>query len=369
MPGKKRFRKLAVEVSVTLLVLMAAAPLRAEWEKIDAGTNASLRGLSVVNVNVVWASGTGGTVIRTVDGGKQWSVITVPSAEKLDFRGIRAFDENNAVIISSGEAEKGQARIYRTLDGGATWKQVFEDTRRGIFLDAIAFWNRQHGIVLSDPIEGKFVLFTTDDGGATWKQLPPAALPAALPKEGAFAASNSCLAVQGTRNVWFATGGAKVARVFHSADRGQTWSVAETPMHPANDSSGIFSLYFEDSHHGSAVGGDYAHPGALLAPGLLRTTDGGATWHACAGTDQPGVYLSSIASFWGPGKDSEIALGSVGAFIGEGGSAWKKELSENLNSLAVTSYAASGQSPIIWAVGQGGIVMRDRIHYHRGRRR
>ena len=104
------------------------------------------------------------------------------------------------------------------------------------------FWDRKHGIVLSDPLEGKFVLFTTDDGGLTWKQVPPAALPAALPNEGAFAASNSCLVVQGKSNVWFATGGTKVARVFTSNDRGKTWRVTETPMHPANASSGIFSL-------------------------------------------------------------------------------------------------------------------------------
>ena len=158
------------------LLLLLATVASAQWQKVPVATTASLRGLSVVNQNVIWASGTGGTVIRTVDGGKNWAVIVVPGAEALDFRGIHAFDEKNAVIISSGPAEKGQAHIYRTSDGGKNWQQVFEEKRAGVFFDAVAFWDVKHGIVLSDPVDGKFVLFTTDDGGAAWKQIS-AALP------------------------------------------------------------------------------------------------------------------------------------------------------------------------------------------------
>src|SRR5579864_5872093 len=242
------------------LILVFSAIAFAQWQRVSVPTSSSLRGLSVVSKNLVWASGTGGTVIKTVDGGQSWSVMIVPGAEKLDFRAIRAFDLDNAVVVSSGPAEKGQARIYRTSDGGKTWKQTFEETRAGIFFDALAFWDRDHGIVLSDPVAGRFALFTTSDGGLTWKQIPPASLPAALPNEGAFAASNSCLAVQRGRNVWFGTGGASVARVFHSVDRGQTWSVSDTPMHPTNNSSGIFALQFKGLKNGIAVGGDYAHP-------------------------------------------------------------------------------------------------------------
>src|SRR5215467_9719649 len=235
---KARRQRVTVTLLMPLLLFFTTSAV-AQWQKVNVSTTANLRGLSVLSTDVVWASGSGGTVIRTTNGGKTWSVMIVPGAEQLDFRGIRAFDQKNAVIISSGPAEKGQARIYRTINGGKDWQQVFEENRTGIFFDAVAFWDRNHGIVLSDPVDGKFALFVTDDGGLTWKQLPPAALPPALPKEGAFAASNSCLAVQGLKDVWFGTGGADVARVFHSADRGKTWSVAETPIHPANTSSGI----------------------------------------------------------------------------------------------------------------------------------
>jgi photosystem II stability/assembly factor-like uncharacterized protein len=339
-----------------LPVLLLVASAGAQWTRLNVPTTASLRGLSVVSEEVVWASGTEGTVIRTADGGKNWSVLKVAGAEQLDFRGIKAFDGDNAVIISSGPAEKGQARIYRTSDGGKTWQQSFEEKRAGIFFDAVAFWDRQHGIVLSDPVEGKFALFMTEDGGASWKQLNPAALPAALPNEGAFAASNSCLVVQGRSNVWFATGGASVARVFRSHDRGKTWQVSETPMHPKNASSGIFSLMFQTSKSGVAVGGDYQHPESSDLPNVLNTQDGGKTWQQGSATNPAGVYLSSITFVWRPGKDSMVAVGIAGALISDGGSPWTKENTDNLNSAATPG----GRVEVVWAVGPKGTVLESK---------
>src|SRR5215472_759661 len=327
------------------LLLGLSAVAAAQWTKVDVPTTASLRGLSVIHQNVVWASGTGGTVIKTTDRGKSWSVIAVPGAEKLDFRGIHAFDEKNALIMSSGPAEQGQAQIYRTTDGGKSWKQVFEDKRPGIFFDAIAFWDRRHGIVLSDPIDGHFALFRTDDGGASWKQIPPAALPPSLPSEGAFAASNSCLTVQGEQNVWFATGGAKVARVFRSSNRAKTWSVAETPMHPANASSGIFSVTFREENFGVAVGGDYAHPESSDLPNVLQTHDGGTTWQAGTPTNPPGIYLSSVAS----DRQETVSAGIKGIWWSS--NIWINEFNDSVNAIAF-----GGE--VIWAVGPKGTVLK-----------
>src|SRR5262249_20066597 len=206
-----------------------------------------------------------------------------------------------------------------------TWKQVLEEKRAGIFFDAVAFWDSRRGIVLSDPVDGKFVLFTTSDGGENWKQISPEALPPALPKEGAFAASNSCLAVAGKSSVWFGTGSGRVARVFYSRDRGETWTVSETPMHPENQSSGIFSLYFGGVKDGIAVGGDYAHPDSFNQPNMLFTSDRGKTWKAFS---ESADYFSSAVEFWSPGKDSMVAVGSGGGWVAMGGGNWVKELSE-----------------------------------------
>ena len=337
-----------MKILFALLLLLATAAA----QRVSVPTTASLRGLSIVSEKVIWASGTDGAVIRTTDGGKSWSVIKVSGTEKLDFRGIHAFDASTALIMSSGPAEKGEARIYRTADGGTHWTKVFEEARKGIFFDAIGFWDHAHGIVLSDPVDGHFVLFVTNDGGTTWKQIPPSALPASLPNEGAFAASNSCLVVHGKSDVWFATGGASVARVFHSGDRGKSWTVAETPMHPNNSSSGIFSLAFVNSKEGVAVGGDYQHPESSELPNVLRTHDGGHTWEALPPTHPAGVYFSSVvlephqiitAGIRGMWTYSQHSRGRPGV--------WKQTSSENLN-------AVSAIHNEIWAVGPKGVVLR-----------
>ena len=342
------------------LVLLAAITAGAQWTKVDVPTTASLRGLSVINQNVIWASGTGGTVIKTIDGGKTWSVIVVPGAEKLDFRGIHAFDDKTALIMSSGPAEQGQARIYRTTDRGKNWQQVFEDKRAGIFFDAIAFWDRRHGIVLSDPIDGHFALFRTDDAGATWKQIPPPAIPLSLPSEGAFAASNSCLTVAGERNVWFATGGAKVARVFRSGDRGKTWSVVETPMHPPNASSGIFSLAFWNAKEGIAVGGDYVHPESSDLPNVMFTRDGGRSWQVGQATDPRGEYLSSVVTLARIPQENQgyfVAAGHKGMIFFVSGQHRMGE--ESMNAIAATG----GKVSHVWAVGPKGGVHGATFEY------
>jgi photosystem II stability/assembly factor-like uncharacterized protein len=345
-------------MKLILTIMLLTSSMHAEGQNIPVSSTASFRGLSVVNANVIWASGTEGTVIHTVDAGKSWAVTTVAGAEKLDFRGIKAFDANTAVIISSGPAEKGQAKMFRTTDGGKNWKQVFEEKHSGIFFDAIAFWDQQHGMVLSDPVEGKFALFTSEDGGVNWKQLSPANLPAALPKEGAFAASNSCLVVQGTSNVWFATGGASVARVFHSGDRGKTWQVAETPMHPANASSGIFSLAFKDEKNGIAVGGDYQKPEGSDLPNVMLTHDGGKTWQLGVATEPKGLYLSGVAVLPIPASPKSVSVGIKGMYlptvISNGG--WTHVGEENLNSVATFKNADLIH---IWAVGPKGTVMHS----------
>jgi photosystem II stability/assembly factor-like uncharacterized protein len=155
-----------------------------------------------VSAKVVWASGTGGMYLETTDGGATWRVAVVPSAEQLDFRGVHGVDNRTAYLLSSGEGDK--SRIYKTTDGGSHWALQFTNPDPKGFFDALAFWNARHGTVIGDPVDGRFVILTTDDGGGHWVRQ---AGPAALPNEGAFAASNSCLTVIGTREAWFATGG------------------------------------------------------------------------------------------------------------------------------------------------------------------
>ena len=168
-----------------ILILIVVSSVDGQWIKQTVNTTASFRGLSVVNEKVVWASGTGGTVIRTVDGGKAWDVIIIPGAEKLDFRDVEAFDANTAYILSIGNG--ADSRIFKTIDGGKTWKEQFRNANEKAFFDAIACWTAEHCIAMSDPVDGHYVLINTTDGD-TWNPIVSNKLPAAKDGE-AIAAS------------------------------------------------------------------------------------------------------------------------------------------------------------------------------------
>ncbi|MFM8932167.1 MAG: WD40/YVTN/BNR-like repeat-containing protein [Gemmataceae bacterium] len=316
---------------------------RGQWMAQNLGSEASLRGLSVVNGRMAWVSGTGGTVGRTTDGGATWQSRVVPGAEKLDFRDVEAFGERVAYLLAAGPGEA--SRIYKTVDGGVTWRQQVVNREARGFWDAMAFWDERNGLVFGDPVDGRFQILTTGDGGETWRPVEMGGMPRALPKEGAFAASGTCLVTRGTREAWFVTGGAGKGRVFHSADRGQTWTVKETPVAAGNESSGIFSIAMVEGGEGVVVGGDYRRPNAAEA-NVARTRDGGRSWSA-AGKEPP--FCSAVA--WA--KDRWIAVGTAGAHESlDGGATWRQVDTGNHNAVR---FAEDGTG---WAVGPKGSVTR-----------
>ena len=302
------------------LTLTLALSLGSGWDPRTMPTNASFRGISVVNSKVVWISGSRATVLRTKDGAKSWQSTSIISRPRLDLRDIHGFDANTAVAISAGEADSGFANILRTTDGGVTWSTVFTTNTKGVFFDALSFWDDRNGIVQSDPVDRKLFLLTTEDGGLTWKRVDPAALPEMLEGEAAFAASGTAMTVQGKSNVWIATGGGKTARVFRSTDRGRTWAVSETPLHSGDGgAAGAFSIAFTDAKRGVVVGGNYSQPRTAYV-NVALTEDGGVTWKAAAGPMPPG-YLSAVT--YTNGKNDLLAVGLVGtATSSDGGNTW-----------------------------------------------
>ncbi len=308
------------------------------WEVQAVGTSAKFRGLSVVSADVVWASGTGGTVVRTTDGGKTWAVNVVSGAVELDFRDVEAFGPEVAYVLAAGQGEK--SRIYKTTDGGATWALQFTNPDAAGFFDAIAFWDETHGLALGDPVGGKFQLVHTTDG-KTWQPLT-GEMPAALADEGAFAASGTCLITHGENGAWFVTGGPNGGRVFHSTDRGKTWGVQATPLAAGSKSAGVFGIAFRDASNGVVVGGDYTKPTETGAHAAV-TTDGGTTWKL---TD-PLAFRSGVA--WANGR--WVAVGTSGADASDGGKGWQPLDGGSFNSVAFKGGAG-------WAVGPDGRVAK-----------
>ncbi len=331
----------------SILAVVAAFPLAlvppGPWKLQESGTNARLRGVSVAGRGVAWASGSRGTCVRTVDGGATWKSAAPPDSTSLDFRDVEAFDDRAACLLSIGPGEL--SRIYRTADGGATWTLPYTNRDPKGFLDAIAFWDRVHGLALGDPVDGRFVILATVDGGKTWDPVPGAGMPEALPGEGAFAASGTCLVAQGSSDAWFGTGGGGRARVFRSTDRGRTWAVADTPIRAGIASAGVFSLAFRDADHGVAVGGDYKSVDDP-AGNIALTFDGGKTWAAPDG-GRPTGFRSAVAFV---GSDV-VAVGPSGSDLSrDGGRSWSK--------LGPLGFHALGFAEGGWGVGEDGRIAR-----------
>jgi photosystem II stability/assembly factor-like uncharacterized protein len=334
------------------VLLFLAQSLFAQSPTITkSNTTENLRGVSVIPNHVAWASGTHGTYLRTTDSGNSWEAAQVPGAESLDFRDVEAFSADLAYLLSAGPGD--QSRIYKTTDAGKHWVLQFTNKDPKGFFDCMAFWDRDRGIALGDPVadsSGKlgFELFATEDGGKNWKPIPPDTLPPAIEGEGAFAASGTCITVQSNSNVWFVTGG-KGARVFRSTNAGKTWTVADTPIMHGPDSAGIFSIAFRDAAHGVIVGGDYKHPGQE-GPNIAFTDDGGLTWKLS--TVSPQTYFSAVA-FVEPGSAGVLVVGATRSAYGNvsAQASWQKTSDLNLNAVGVSP---TGEAI---AVGPKGLIV------------
>jgi len=339
------------------IFLAAAASAPAQWWTVQtSGIASNLRGVSVVLVSpegegtiAVWASGSNGVILRSLDKGKSWKRLHVPGGDGLDFRGVAALDATTAYVMSIGNGEK--SRIYKTTDGGASWTLQFTGTRKEIFLDAISCDSETTCVVLGDPVDGKFLLLSTADG-EHWREMPRDAMPAALPKEGAFAASNSSLCLDET-NIYFGTGGDAQARVFHSADSGKTWTVESTPIASGNASSGIFSLSCKNGSILYAVGGDYQDPSRVFHSAAafydgVYLPNKPRGWQLSK--QQPGGFRSGVDTVDGA---TAVTVGPNGEDITQDfGTTWQHTDSLNLNAVAILDVSNG------WAVGPQGTIAR-----------
>ena len=340
MPGYTRLSIMKLPVAAALAAAAISASAQS-WTLQTSNSTASLRGVIAVDSKIVWASGSGGTYLLTTDGGAVWTAGKVPGAERLDFRAVWAFDARTAFLVSIGSGES--SRIYKTEDAGANWKLLFTNPDKDGFFDGIACWTRARCIVAGDPVDGQTVIFTTADSGATWQRQNTA--PAAG-KEGAFAASNSSLAILPGGHVWLGT---TLAHVLHSADYGVTWTASQTLIRHDSGNSGIFSVYIADARHAIAVGGDYSKP-ADPKDNLALSSDGGQTWNIHV-QGQPAGFRSAVT--YVAKKNAWIATGTSGSDISlDNGVTWRTFDTGNFNAL---SFAPDGSG---WAVGPRGRIAK-----------
>ena len=326
------------------MVVLVTSVLAPRWTVQTSGVTARLRGVSAVSERVAWASGAGSTVLRTTDGGTTWQKLNVTS-DTLDFRDIDALDADTAYVLSIGNGS--DSRIYKTTDAGATWTMQFKSDDKKVFLDAMSFWDANHGIVFGDSVDGQLYILLTENGGQTWTRVPPASLPPALENEGAFAASGTNIAVFGKTHAWIGTGAGAKARVLRTTDRGRTWQAADTPL-VAAQSAGIFSIAFRDEKHGIVVGGDYRKEQEAV-DNLAITSDGGVTWKLVKGLSG---YRSVVAYVPGTNKPALVAIGpSGGDYSLDDGQTWSKLEGPGFDTFSFAPRKATG-----WAAGANGAL-------------
>jgi photosystem II stability/assembly factor-like uncharacterized protein len=318
-----------------------------------SGTINRLQAISPVNAQVVWASGVGGTFVRTTDGGRNWHAGVVEGAELLQFRDVHGVSANVAYLLSAGVGS--DSRIYKTVDGGATWELQFQSPLASSFYDCFDFWTPNRGLAFSDAVNGLFPVIRTRNGGETWNRIARK-LPPAQPGEAAFAASGTCVDTFGENRAWIATGAAARARILATTDGGDTWRSYSTPIVQGTPASGIFTVEFRDARHGILAGGDLEAPDAL-SENVAVSNDGGKTWQLVDGTPFPGAAFGlAYVKVRRKGENPRRVV-----ITGPGGAAWtanegrKWHLIPDVRDFWAVAFADPRHG---WLVGTEGRILK-----------
>lgn len=308
-----------------IFILIAINIKSQSIENYDKITDSHFRGMSIVNDDVIWISGSNGTIIKTLDKGKSWEKINVKGYEKNDFRDIHAFDKNKAIIMSVGSP----AVFLLTENGGVSWKEVYRNSEKNIFFDSMEFWNDKEGIAFSDPINNIIFIIKTNNGGLNWTEINSFNIPKAKSGEAAFAASGTCIGIVNDKKAAFVTGG-NYSRLFYSNNQGESWEVSSPILINDKSTEGFYSIDFFDEHNAIAVGGDYTKLNDSKNNYYL-TSNGGKDWHSPV--YKPTGFKSCIK--YSPINKNIIAVtGTSGTEITyDSGNNWKKIVSKSYNVL------------------------------------
>lgn len=338
----KRNFKFSLAIIILCFGTFLITPVEAQHalptvKTLSSSSKASLRGLSVVSDTVVWVSGSGGTVGRSADGGQSWNWMQVKGFEKTDFRDIEAIDDRTAVIMGIAEP----AYLLRTEDGGESWKVIYENHTKGMFLDALDFFNDRHGVVVGDPINGKLFLAQTQDGGRTWKDVPEDSRPVADSGEAFFAASGTNVKMINEYKALLVTGGSSSHLI-----RGR--KKIKLPLLQGKETTGANSVavFMKNGKVRFIVvaGGDFASD-TLKLNNLFYSRNQGKTWKAPE--TKPNGYRSCVEFI---NRKQLIACGTSGVdFSTDGGKNWQRLTREGYH---VVQRAKNGNA--VYLAGSNG---------------
>lgn len=327
---------------IILLFLLSCSQTAYHFEFMEVNTpgSSSLRAISAVDADIVWASGSRGNVYLSLDGGLNWIQRTIPGCEETEFRSLHAWDADRALVFDVSTS----GRAFMTSDGGLSWTQVYSSPAEGAFFNSLKFSDNLEGIAISDPIDDRVFVLKTEDGGFSWRRLKN--LPSAIEGEINFAASNTCIEYLPSGEIFIVTGGTR-SRILSSFDHGESWSFTETPV-IKGASAGLFSVSFSGSGSGVAVGGDFNDP---QRDGIraIFTEDGGRHWHKAV--SMPAAYRSCVVPL---GEELYFAIGKTGCdYSADGGKNWVY-----IDSAGYYAASSVPEKNILYVAGSEGRVAK-----------
>lgn len=262
------------------------------WKEQNANFAEVGRGINfmhAVNEAVAWASAYDGSgdkntiseFTRTINGGETWTSGKVLAGNVYGIGNICGINDLVAyvTIYNSQGAQDNNCGIYKTIDGGLTWKQL-PGALQGpeSFANNVHFWNEQEGMCHGDVRGGYFEIYTTLNGGQTWQRVPSANITGgtALSSEGGW---TSVIRAIGPNTIMF---GSNKGKLYISDDRGKHWRVSTTGIKPT-EGGGINHIAFTDPQNGIVVQ-------TATTIEVKSTYDGGETWNTITPT---GVFLTN----------------------------------------------------------------------------
>ena len=299
--------------------------LNAQWLSQASGFTSPNRGLydiSITDANTVWGIAYAGTVFnskpeftKTTNGGVLFTAGAFPPG--WIWSNISALDSSTAWVSVVNASTGTDGAIFKTTDGGVTWNEqgvgtIFNSTS---YSDLVYFWNANEGVAMGDPNPSEFEIYTTSDGGTTWTPVPGSAIPDPLVNEWGI---SNCFCTVGN-DIWFSTNN---ARIFHSSDKGLTWTVNVTGI-PATSSDWI-DIAFWNANEGIARKYNYS---SHINTYVSKTNDGGSTWNPVTvsgtlfGSQYYGLeYVPGTTSTLISMGESVNAAGS--SYSNDGGNTW-----------------------------------------------
>ena len=303
-PAKKKYAWVVGDKDSTEYGMILFTPDGGDtWLRQGQGA-AALYGVSLANVwavdtNIVWAVGLNNVILRTSDGGSNWSRITPPvNRPDIDLLSISLLGSNDVWISGS------KGIVYHSANGGSTWS-TFDSTffRKGL-LQGIHAVNQQTVYVVGQADQWS-IIARTINGGQTWDTIAPENNYNIHLWIGAKSIGTEHIVIYGGR-----------AHYIYSHDAGVTWKNDSVPNTGGIEGADINCLTMLDAN---------TWWGAFDYECIYITTNAGTSWVKQTSSLPGGMFLVGIDYY-----DRNLALIAAQSSVSRTGKIMKTSDGGNL---------------------------------------